>query len=159
SYRGMILTLRRVAARATVTTNYALSKCTGSPDGGGGGTTNVSSGYNIPGNPGYDDGACSSDRRHNFSTTASVQTPRFENAALRAAATGWRLVGSFRATTGSWLTIATGADRVLNGQAGTQRVNELTTSYYADQSVNPAGGGIRFLDPAAFAQPALGTLG
>src|SRR5204863_6943869 len=101
----------------------------------------------------------SSDRRHNFSTTASVQTPRFENAALRAVATGWRLVGSFRATTGSWLTIATGVDRVLNGQAGTQRVNELSTKYYADQSVNPAGGGIRFLDPAAFAQPALGTLG
>ena len=58
-----------------------------------------------------------------------------------------------------WLTIATGVDRLFNGQAGTQRVNELSTSYYADQSVNPANGGIRFLDPNAFAQPALGTFG
>ena len=29
---------------------------------------------------------------------------------------------------------------------------------YADQSINPANGGIRFLNPAAFAQPAAGTL-
>ncbi len=159
NYKGMILTLRRVAARASVTANYALSKCTGSPDGNGGGTTNVSVGYNIPSNPGYDDGNCANDRRQNFSVTASLSTPEFENRALRTVASGWRLAPSFRATTGSWLTVTTGADRVLNGQAGTQRVNELSTNYYADQSVNPAGGGIRFLDPTAFAQPALGTFG
>jgi len=159
SYRSMILTLRRVAARATVTVNYALSKCYGSPDGFGGSTTNVSSGYNIPSNPGYDDGNCSSDRLHNFSMTASVETPRFENSALRMVATGWRLVGSFRATTGAWLTVSTGADIALNGQAGTQRANQLSDSIYADQSINPANGGIRFVDPAAYAQPAAGTLG
>jgi hypothetical protein len=159
TYRGMILTLRRVAARATVTANYALSKCYGSPDGFGGSTTNVSSGYNIPSNPGFDDGNCSSDRLQNFSLTASAETPRFENTALRMVATGWRLVGSFRATTGSWLTVSTGADIALNGQAGTQRANQLTDSIYADQSINPANGGIRFLDPNAFAQPTAGTLG
>ena len=159
SYKGMILTLRRVSARASVTANYALSKCSGSPDGFGGSTTNVSSGYNIPSNPGYDDGNCANDRRQNFSVTASLATPQFENRGLRIVASGWRLAPSFRATTGSWLTIATGVDRVLNGQAGTQRVNEVSSNYYADQSVNPANGGIRFLDPTAFAQPALGTFG
>jgi hypothetical protein len=159
TYKGMILTMRRVAARASLTANYALSKCYGSPDGNGGGTTNVSVGYNQPGNPGYDDGPCSNDRLQNFSLTASIETPRFENAALRAVATGWRFAPTFRATTGSWLTVATGADRLFNGQAGTQRVNQLSTSYYADQSVNPVNGGIRFLDPNAFAQPAIGTFG
>jgi len=159
SYRGMILTARRVGARATLTVNYALSHCYGSPDGFGGSTTNVSSGYNIPSNPGYDDGNCSNDRLQNFSVAGSIETPRFENTALRAAASGWRLAPSFRATTGSWLTVSTGVDRMLNGQAGTQRANELSTNYYADQSINPANGGIRFLDPAAVALPALGTLG
>jgi len=159
NYKGMILTLRRISARASLTANYALSKCFGSPDGNGGGTTNVSVGYNIPGNPGYDDGNCSNDRRHNFSITASLSTPEFENPGLRVVASGWRLAPSFRATTGAWLTIATGADRLFNGQAGTQRVNELSTNYYADQSINPANGGIRFLDPTSFAQPALGTFG
>ena len=159
NYKGMILTLRRISARTSVTANYALSKCTGSPDGFGGATTNVSSGYNIPSNPGYDDGNCSNDRRHNFSVGASLSTPQFENRGLRIVASGWRLAPSFRATTGAWLTVATGVDRLFNGQAGTQRANELSTSYYADQSINPANGGIRFVDPTAFAQPALGTFG
>jgi hypothetical protein len=159
SYRSMILTLRRLSARTSLTANYALSRCYGSPDGFGGSTTNVSSGYNIPSNPGYDDGNCTADRLHNFSMTASVETPRFENRALRMAGSGWRLVGSFRATTGAWLTVTTGADLLLNGQAGTQRANQVSDSIYADQSVNPANGGIRFLDPNAFAQPVAGTFG
>jgi hypothetical protein len=159
TYNGMILTLRRVSARTSMTANYSLSHCYGSPDGFGGSTTNVSTGYNITGNPGYDDGNCGNDRLQNFSLAASYETPRFENAPLRVAATGWRLVGTFRATTGSWLAITTGADRMLNGQAGTQRPNQVSTSYYGDQSVNVANGGIRFLDPAAFAQPAFGTFG
>jgi len=159
SYRSMILTLRRTSARTSLAANYALSHCYGSPDGNGGGTTNLSVGYNIPGNPGFDDGNCAADRLHNFSMTGSVESPRFDGRTLRAVASNWRLVGSFRATTGAWLTITTGADRMLNGQAGTQRVNQVSTSYYADQSVNPVNGGIRFLAPTAFAQPAIGTLG
>ena len=61
--------------------NYTLSNCYGSPDGSGGGTTNVSVGYNIPGNPSFDDGNCTADRLHNFSLSASVQSPRLDNAA------------------------------------------------------------------------------
>jgi hypothetical protein len=159
SYSGMILTLRRISARTSLAANYALSHCYGSPDGFGGSTTNVSSGYNIPSNPGYDDGNCTADRLQNFSVTASVETPRFENNTMRAIASDWRLVGAFRATTGPWLTISTGADRMLNGQAGTQRVNQISDNTSADQSVNPVNGFIRYLDPAAFAQPALGTFG
>jgi hypothetical protein len=159
TYNGMILTLRRVAARSTMTANYSLSHCSGSPDGNGGGTTNVSVGYNIPSNPSYDNGNCSNDRLQNFSLAASYETPRFESKPLRIAATGWRLVGTFRATTGSWLAITTGADRLFNGQPGTQRPNQVSTNYYGDQSVNAANGGIRFLDPTAFAQPAVGTFG
>jgi len=35
----------------------------------------------------------------------------------------------------------------------------VSTNYYADQSVNAANGGIRFLDPLAFSQPTTGTFG
>src|SRR5262249_34312543 len=110
-------------------------------------------------NRGYDDGNCTNDRLQNFSLAASLETPRFENTALRLAASGWRFAPTFRATTGSWLAITTGSDRLFNGQAATQRPNEASTNYYADQSVNAANGGIRFLDPNAFTQPALGTFG
>src|SRR4029077_16775360 len=61
-YNGMILSLRRTSSRMSLAANYTLSHCYGSPDGGGGTTTNVSTGYNIPSNPSFDDGNCTSDR-------------------------------------------------------------------------------------------------
>jgi hypothetical protein len=159
-YNGMLLTARTSGAYgSTLNANYSLSHCYGSPDGGGGATTNVSTGYNIPSNPAYDDGNCTADRLQNFTLTAGVESPRFERPGLRAVASGWRLVGNFRALTGPWLTITTGVDIAQNGQAATQRANQLPGNPYADQSVDPRTGGIRFLDPNVFAQPAAGTLG
>jgi hypothetical protein len=159
-YKGMVLSIRGSGRNgSTINANYTLSRCSGAPDGGGGGTTNVSSGYNIPGDPHFDDGYCSSDRRQNFSLTASIQSPRFNNMGLRTAFSDWRLVGSFRALTGSWLTINTGVDIAQNGQATTQRANQVSDDVYADQSINPINGGIKFINPLAFAQPTAGTLG
>ena len=158
-YNGMLLSVRRTAALTSFAANYTLSHCYGSPDGNGGGTTNLSVGYNIPSNPAYDNGNCTVDRLHNFTATASVEVPQFNNSTLRRVASGWRLVGSARASTGAWLTISTGTDIAFNGQAGTQRVNQLSDNVYADRSTNPANGFIRWLDPTAFQQPANGTFG
>jgi hypothetical protein len=99
------------------------------------------------------------DRLHNFSMSASVESPRFEKRTLRMVASGWRLAGSFRAITGPWLTILTGTDVALNGQPGTQRVNQIGDNVYADGSTNPANGFIRWLDRTAFANPQAGTFG
>ncbi len=159
-YNGMLLSISRRAARgATVSANYTLSHCFGAPDGFGGGTANLASGYNDPGNPHFDDGNCTSDRRHVFTLTASVQTPDFAGGALKAVASGWRLVGSLRALSGQYLTIVPGSDRALNSQAGTQRVNQVLGDPYDDMSINPANGGKRYLNPAAFELPAFGTFG
>jgi hypothetical protein len=158
-YNGMLLSVRRSAGRVTFNANYTLSHCYGSPDGSGGGTPNPGTGYNIPSNPGFDDGNCTADRLQNFTTTAGIESPRFERPGLRAVASGWRLVGNFRALTGPWLTISPGTDRALNGQAGTQRANQILDNPFADQSTNLQNGGIRFLNPLAFSIPALGTLG
>jgi hypothetical protein len=159
-YNGLLLSIRRSSAGGvTFGANYALSNCYGSPDGNGGATTNLGAGYNKPDDPHFDDGNCTADRLHNFSMTAGVESPRFENAALRAVATGWRLVGSFKALTGAWLTVTAGTDRALNGQVTTQRANQILDDPYDDQSINQQNGGIRFLNPLAFAIPDLGTLG
>ena len=158
-YDGMLLSLRGTGRYgSTINANYALSHCYGAPDGGGGGTTNISTGYNKPDDPRFDDGNCTADRLHNFSLTASVESARLENAAMRAAFSGWRLSGSFRALTGPWLNVATGSDIAQNGQQGTQRPNQTLDDPYGDQSINPVNGGIRWLNPLAFAQPAPGTL-
>jgi hypothetical protein len=159
-YHGMLLSMRGSGRYGTtVNANYTLSHCYGSPDGSGGATTNVSTGYNIPSNPGFDEGNCTSDRLQNFAVSGSIASPRFERAGMRAAFSDWRLAGSFRALTGSWLTILTGVDIAQNGQAGTQRANQVLDNFYDDQSINTANGGIRFLNPLAFVQPAAGTLG
>jgi Carboxypeptidase regulatory-like domain/TonB dependent receptor-like, beta-barrel len=160
-YDGMLLTIRGSGKYgSTVGANYTLSHCHGSPEGGGGGTTNVSTGYNKPTDHHFDDGNCTADRLHNFSLIASVESARQGNSAWGTFASGWRLVGSFRALTGPWLTISPGVgnDRALNGQSATQRVNQILDDPYGDDSTQP-GGGRQFLNPLAFEQPALGTHG
>src|SRR4029077_11910565 len=58
----------------------------------------------------------------------------------------------FKVLSGDYLTITTSQDRALNG-VGSQRVNLLQVNPYGDKTVK------NYLNPAAFAQPALGTLG
>jgi len=53
---------------------------------------------------------------------------------------------------GSWLNIITGRDNALSG-IQMQRVDQVSNDVYGEKSLN------RYLNPAAFAQPAAGTLG
>ena len=61
---GLLLSVRGGTVLTTVNANYTLSHCYGAPEGGGGSTTNVSVGYNIPSNPRFDDRNCAADRLH-----------------------------------------------------------------------------------------------
>jgi len=65
---------------------------------------------------------------------------------------GWRLSGIFRAQSGRALNITAGQDRALTGMQD-QRPNQVLDDPYGDKSLN------NWLNPAAFAQPALGTHG
>ncbi len=163
NYNGVLLSVQRRSANGFSTSaNYTLSKCLGSPTQGGT-TPNVASGYmtpvsliNPPANGQEllerDYGYCDSDRRHIFNLTASIESPRFENAALRAVASNWRLSGIFRAASGSRLTVTTGTDRALTGNPGPQRAN-VSGEPYGERSLN------NWFNTAAFSQPALGTFG
>ena len=117
-YNGMLLSISRRSTRgASVSANYTLSKCYGSPDGSGGGTANLGTGYNDPNNRHFDDGHCTADRRHLFVMTVTAQSPDFTGAAMRAALSGWRVAASFRAYSGPYLSVTPGSDRALNSQA------------------------------------------
>ena len=87
-----------------------------------------------------------------FNLTSVAQTPTFANNTLRAIAGGWRISGIYRKATGSYMTITSGVDRALTGVSG-QRANQVLASPYGDKSLT------NYLNPAAFALPALGTLG
>jgi hypothetical protein len=99
-----------------------------------------------------DKGPCGNSPTHILNLTASIETPQFDNTAARAIASGWRLSGIFRAQSGDFLTVTTGLDRALTGMQN-QRPNQILDDPYGDKSLN------RWFNPAAFAQPALGTHG
>jgi hypothetical protein len=79
-------------------------------------------------------------------------TPEFSNPTLRAVASGWRLSPIVKILSGSYMTITTNQDRSLTSTPN-QRVNQVLGNPYGDKTVD------RYLNPAAFAIPALGTLG
>jgi len=65
---------------------------------------------------------------------------------------GWRFSPIFKIISGGYLSMTTSQDRALSGTTA-QRVNQLLPDPYGDKSVN------NYLNPAAFALPAIGTLG
>ena len=158
-FNGLLLSLRGGTRLTTVNANYTLSHCYGSPEGGGASTTNVSAGYNIPANPRFDDGNCAADRLHNFSLTASVQSPRFDSRRCAPSFSDWRLVGGFRSDHGAVADDHHRRHIALNGQVRHAAGESGARRPVRGLSINPANGGMRFLNPAAFAQPAAGTLG
>jgi hypothetical protein len=156
TYHGMLLSLeRRVAGGVTLTSNYTLSRCIGTQTDINSNGPPADETYTKPNDRGFDRGNCDSDRRHLFNLTAVAETPAFSNTTLRRIATGWRLSGIYRASSGSPLTVVAGTDRALSG-VGRQRPDQLMGNPYSDKSAGPLSA---YLNPAAFAPQALGTLG
>jgi hypothetical protein len=166
-YQGLMLSVqRRSAGGLTTSANYTVSRSEGLVNQGQS-PLNVATGYTRPVsllNPPsaseqealreIDKGRCDAWRQHIFNATASIATPEFTNTTARLLASGWRLSGVFRAQSGQPLTVSTGADRALSGiQAGTQRANQVSEDVYGDGTID------NWLNPRAFAQPALGTYG
>jgi hypothetical protein len=150
NYHGLLLSVQRRRARGlTVQGNYTWSHCISD-------LTNAELGvagsnYIIPGNRLSSRSNCAtSDRRHNFNLSTVYQTPQFSGAGLRNLASGWQLSGIVRLMTGQYLSATSGLDQALTGQGG-QLANQVLANPYADKTLD------HYLNPNAFAQPALGT--
>jgi hypothetical protein len=156
NYHAMLLSLQRQAGRGlTVSGNYTWSHCIGDyadlnsigPD--------QAETYTDPNSRRFDRGNCNSDRRNIFNLTAVAETPQFSNSTLRKMATGWRLSGIYKWSSGQPFTVVSGVDRALTG-IDLQRPNQVLASPYLDKSGRPLS---QFLNPLAFALPALGSSG
>ena len=155
SYHGMRLTLeRRVTSGATFSGNYTWSHCIGEV----GGTTDqgpsIGTGYPNLYDRHSDRGNCASSRRHIVNLTAVAESPKFSNRTARILATGWRLSGIYRWSTGSYLTVTDGIDRALNG-VGSQRPNQAQDNVFGDKSAGPLA---QYISPSAFTLPPAGTM-
>lgn len=100
----------------------------------------------------FDRGNCLQDRRHNFNMSAVYEVPRFSNPTLRVLGSGWKVSGILRLLSGGYLTVLSGIDRSL--QSGEQRPDLVLLDVYTPKKRYD-----QYLNPAAFAQPALGTFG
>ena len=152
NYRGLKLAAqRRAAAGMNVNGSYTWSQCKGTP---------ATTGFNQQNNtylkgddPSFDAGYCDQDRTHLGTLTAGYETPEFSSAAMRSLASHWRFSSILSARSGSRLNITSGRDNAFTGLLN-QRVNKVSDDFYAaEPTLN------QYFNPAAFAQPASGTLG
>jgi hypothetical protein len=151
NYNGLLLSVQRRAGNgANIGANYTWSHCINN---GASFSHNSSGAYLDPNNRAFDRGNCDSDRRQNLNVTGLVSTPTFSNTTLNRIVSGWRLSGIYRFSTGSYLTLTPGTDRALSGESGSQRPNQVLGNPYQDRD------GLNYLNPNAFALPALGTIG
>jgi hypothetical protein len=152
-YHGLLLSAQRRAVRGlALGANYTWSHCISDNTSLGNNIGGLTFTYVDPNNREFDRGNCDSDRRHNLNVTGVVEPPAFSRPGLHAIASGWRIAGIYRNTSGRYWTIFSGQDRALTG-IGNQRAQQVLRNPYLDRD------GLNFLNPAAFEQPAIGTLG
>jgi carboxypeptidase family protein len=179
NYHGMLLSVQRQPSHGiTVNANYTLSHCIG--DYGGrsifGTSLNVDDSYQDPNNRKRDRANCETDQRHALNFTTVAETPQFANRTVRILGSGWRVSGIYRRSTNAPLNGATsqtgnrtvtsggsasggggasGLDRAFT-DISSQRPDQVLSNIYLDRSGRPS---TQYLNPAAFALPAFGTLG
>jgi hypothetical protein len=172
-YNGLLLSTNwRLRSNASVNVNYTWSRCIGLPLitllNPGANYIHQGYGQNIgPANRNADVGDCAQDRRQVANVSLVAKSPKFSSRFARIAGGGWTFASTVVARSGAPLTIVTGATDPATGfggnSPGTQRPNLLltdTASPAQGQSCGTAGGFcVKYLNPAAFGAPALGTFG
>ncbi len=154
AYHGLLLSAQHRSAKGySIQANYTWSHCItdlANPE-----LAVAGANFMIPGQRRPDRSNCAlGDRRQLFNLSAVYETPKFANARLRLLASGWQISPIIRIQTGPYMTVNTGIDQALTGQTAYERANQVLTNVYTSNRT-PSN----YLNPAAFAQPALGTYG
>ena len=151
TYDALLLSVQHRQSRGvTIQGNYTWSHCI---DDNGSTPQFQNSGQQVKERRRLNRGNCDQDRRHNVNVSTVYETPQFNQTALRMIGRDWKISAILRLQSGGYLTVVPGTDRALTA-TGDQRVNRvLSDPYTADKSFS------QYLNPAAFAQPTLGTYG
>jgi len=154
NYNGLMLSVQKRSSKGySVQANYTWSHCisdVANPE-----LAVAGSNFMIPGQRSPDRGNCTlGDRRQLFNLSAVYETPKFSNATLRLLAGGWQISPIIRLQSGPYLTVTSGLDQALSGQTAYERANQVLPDVYQPNRTPNS-----YLNPAAFAQPALGTYG
>ncbi len=151
SYDAMLLSVHhRMSSHFDVLGNYTWSHCIA------GAFTSELDGtqYTNPNNRNFDRGNCAGiDHRTIINVSAVEQSPKFSQRWLQLIAGNWQMSQIVQIQSGSYFSVTTATDQALDS-IGAQRANFIGSSPYASPQTNT-----QWLNPAAFAQPALGTFG
>jgi Carboxypeptidase regulatory-like domain len=158
SYNGLyVATQKRMSKGTSVLANYTFAHCISDLWNGQPGNNGVSTA--TPRNRRADRSNCApngvgSDVRHQFNLSIIAQTPKFANKMLNRVAGDWQFSPIVKIRSGNFFSITTGTDTAISGQQG-QRANLVDPNniYPATRTVT------NYINRAAFANPALGTLG
>jgi hypothetical protein len=113
-----------------------------------------------------DNGNCGINREHIFNTTLVFQAPKFSNHMAHVLGSDWTLASTLVANSGAPFGLTTGVvtdpATGFGASGSTQRPNQIllnTASPAKGQPCSVAAFCVNWLNPAAFAAPALGTGG
>ena len=163
SYHGLILSAqKRLSHGVSFNGNYTWSHCIGDfPVGAS--TFNNNTGLLDLNNRKFDRGNCTQttldgtfalDRRHIANFSVVLESPKLSgNKVLAILASNWRLSSSYRVTSAALVNVTAGIDVQLTGMSN-QRPNQVLQNPLCDDP-RPSC----WINPAAFQQPAPGTLG
>jgi len=163
SYNGLVLAMtKRLSKGLSANVNYTWSHCIGDLNIGDA-TGNAGAGYVQPGNRRLDRSNCqsneiggttSADRRQIFNSTIVYRTPKLGNELASKVLSDWVVTGIYHATSAYWVTASLSTDVALTGATVERPVQVLANPLCA----NPGPAPSCWINPAAFATPALGTL-
>src|SRR5581483_868485 len=158
SYQGLYLVAQKALSHGvTFNTNYTWSHCIGDvydqQPGLGGGSTPP---YN---RRAYRGNCAGIDQRQQFVLNLVATSPKFSRPWTRRFLSDWQIAPILQIHSGQWLTITSGTDRALTTVAGQTANQVLPDAYAANKGSANGNGTLNWLNPAAFAIPALGTYG
>ena len=154
NYNGLVLSaLHRFGHNFTTSSNFTWARCISDLYAPALGLSTFSE--TQLNNRRADRGDCpGADYRTVFNQTVVVTSPKLAGRALNMMAGGWKFSLSAIISSGPPLNVNTVLDQALNGNGAVQRVNQILPDVYL-----PNKGKDGWLNPKAFAQPALGTYG
>jgi hypothetical protein len=150
-YEGLYLSAqKRLSKGVTVLANYTWSHCISDPWA----QNPTGAGVEIPdARRQWRSNCIGTDLRQLFSLNLVATTPKFSSRALRLVASDWQIAPIMNIKSAQFFSVLSGLDRALSTVPGQPASLVNTNPYPANQNVN------EWLNPHAFAQPAMGTYG
>ncbi len=149
SYQALLLVAQhRFSHNFSLLSNFTWSHCLDQGENG----QDIGNAYQDPRNRRAEWGNCASDRRKVLNVSLVTRTPKFSSPWAQRIAGNWQASGIFTYSSGSWITVTSGADNSLTG-VGSDRPSVVGDWRVANNTLS------QWFNTAAFAKNVAGAYG